>query len=323
MANDEVLTDAESEAILEQPESQDATPVEGVQEPGSEFWEKVSTDRIPALEGMNAGLADALVESWQDLFSRRIVVSPQAPRYTDGRRLAQAIEFEQSVKSFDLQPIGEQGLLIVQPDTVSAMVDICFGGPGSGGRSERLAALTGMERRLFVRFCDRIHDSLKSVWGAHSDMQLEDSEQPFDVSMHSLCEPGAHSVVCRFLFDVGQEQHHLDFVWPQEMINRLNAMAPRALPSAKQNDGPNWPDRISEDVKAARIEVRAVIGDISVRLHEISTAKTGDIIMTEQLDKVCLIAGSQPVFVGTLGSHEGNNAVKISKPYVRNRAGEF
>jgi flagellar motor switch protein FliM len=75
-------------------------------------------------------------------------------------------------------------------------------------------------------------------------------------------------------------------------------------------------------LKGAKIELRAVIGGIGIRLHEISNARTGDIIMTEPLNKVCLLSGSQPVFEGTLGSHEGFNAVKISQPYVQKRSGD-
>ncbi len=322
MTDEEVLTEEESEALLERSDSAEPADATGVQEPGEEFWEQVSLDRIPALETINEGLAEALAAVWGQLFRRTVVVSPQVPRHIDGRRLLGSIEFEESIRSFDLSVDAEQCLMIVQPDTVSAMVDICFGGAGSGKRSERLAALTEMERRLFGRFADAMRDALNDVWTRNGTVSLRDSDAPFDGSTHSLCETSARSVVCRFLFDVGQEQHHIEFVWPRALIDSLKRKAPKSLPASQAAGEPNWTQRISEEVHGARIELRAIIGGVSLRLHEISTAKTGDIIMTDELSKVCLLAGDQPVFEGTLGSHEGFNAVKIKQPWVQKHFGD-
>lgn len=322
MSDEEVLTEEESDALLDQ--SADSAPAasDAVLEPDDNFWEQVSVDRNPALELLNAGIADGLVRVWHKLFSREIVVSPQLPANTDGRKISTAIIFEESIRSFNLQPVESQCLLILQPDTVSAMVDICFGGPGSGTRSERLAALTGMERRMFARFCDGLRDELNDVWRAGGELALEDTGESFDSAAHPLCEAGNRSVTSRFLFDVGPDQHSLEIVWPQELTAVLNAKALKSLPAASAGREVDWSGRIGEQVKGANLELRAVIGDISVRLHEISKAKSGDVIMTDQIEKVRLYAGPRPVFEGKLGSHEGFNAVKITRPYIQNRSGD-
>ena len=323
MADDEVLTEEESDALLEQSADSDAPPVPAIQDPGDDFWEQVSRDRIPALDTLNAGIADTLLDVWKSTFGREIVVTPQLPRLTDGRRMAAAIEFDETVGSFELSQSGQQCLLVLQPDTVSAMVDICFGGPGSGARSERLAALTEMEGRLFERFTEALHKALNDTWRATPELSLQESEQAFDSSSHALCDPGVRAVICRFVFDIGQQQHAIDFVWPQRLVDSLSSSAPKALPASGAGSGPDWSGQIATQVKGARLELRAVIGGISVRLHEISSAKAGDIIMTEQLDRIFLYAGAQPVFEGTLGSHEGFNAVKISRPYIQKRSGDI
>ncbi|MGD8324992.1 MAG: FliM/FliN family flagellar motor switch protein [Gammaproteobacteria bacterium] len=320
--NEEVLTDEESDALLEQSAERARSPQSGVHDVGEEFWEQVTPGRIPTLETINAGIADALTELWQTMFRRKILVSAQLPLQTNGRRLVESIEFEDGVKSFDVQTRNEQCLLVVQPETISSMVDLCFGGTGRSRSGQRPAALTEMEKRLYARFCDGIRERLNEQWRIGGDVTFQESAQPFDSSMHSLCEPGARSVSSRFVFDIDQNEHSIEFFWSQGTIDGLIRGAPKALPAAAQGDDKYWSKRIGEELKGAKIELRAVIGGIGIRLHEISNARTGDIIMTEPLNKVCLLSGSQPVFEGTLGSHEGFNAVKISQPYVQKRSGD-
>ena len=175
---------------------------------------------------------------------------------------------------------------------------------------------------MFVRFGDATRDVLTEVWSRNGSVTVRDSDEAFDASSHPLCDTGGRGVSCRFLFDIGQEQHVLEFIWSRALIDTLKRKAPKALPAAQASGDQNWSKRISEEVHGARVELRAIIGGVSLRLHEISKAKSGDIIMTDELSKVCLLAGDQPVFEGTLGSHEGFNAVKISRPWVRKRFGD-
>ena len=155
-----------------------------------------------------------------------------------------------------------------------------------------------------------------------SGAAVQISEEEFSVADHPLCDSGAAAVLSRFEFDIGEVAHGVEFIWPAAMIDALKGRKVKALPAAQANPELEWATRLRQEVRGARVEVRAVIDGITLRLHQISRAKTGDIIMTEPLDKVRLLAGDQPVFVGTLGTHNGLNAIKISQPYQRRRSGD-
>jgi flagellar motor switch protein FliM len=321
MSDADILTEEESEALLEQSE-QTEVPAKGVHEPGADFWELVAPDRIPEFEAISEEIAEAVSRIWAQMFGRGVVVTELAARRQTGRAIARDISFEQGVRSFDLEGRGEQCLLLVQPDTVSAMVDLCFGGKGEGKRSERLSGLTEMEARLFARFCDGMRDRLTEVWRKRANCSLSDSAEEFSVSGHSLCESGARVVVSPFEFDIGQNQQRIELIWPATLIDKLRERKAPALPAAQQRPELDWATRMREEVRGAKIEVRAVIDGIPLRLHQISSARSGDIIMTEPLDKVRLLAGNKAVFEGTLGTHNGLNAVKISQPFRQKRSGD-
>lgn len=322
MSDEDVLTEEESDALLERSEHEPQGSGSGIREPDSDFWDQVAPDRIPEFESVNEDIAHAVTRLWAEIFSRSIVVSAAPTRRSSGRAVARSIAFEQSVRSFELQGRAEQCLLIVQPDTVSAMVDLCFGGKGAGKRSERLAGLTEMEARLFGRFADGLRDRLTEIWRRRCNVTLQNSEEAFSVSGHALCDSGKRAFISRFAFDLGEVEHIVELVWPAALVDTLKVRKAPALPNAQQRPEVDWGARLRQEVRGARIEVRAVIDGIALRLHQISSAKTGDIIMTEPLDRVRLFAGRQPVFEGTLGTHNGLNAVKISHPFKQKRSGD-
>ena len=322
MSEEEVLTEEESEALLEQSDDTEIEDAGGVREPGSEVWEQVALNRIPALDAINDELADALALAWKRVFQREVILTSRPPQRLGGRAFGKRVVLDQSITAFEIKGRDEQGLFAVQPDTVSAMVDICFGGVGDSPRSDRLRELTEMEKRLLRRFTDAVTQATGEILQRRNGFVLATVDKPFEVDASPLCEFSARLVVCAFSFDIGETEHSLEFVWPAAFIDHLRSQAPKSLPNARKAAAPSWDTQLSEDVQGARVEVRAVIGSIPVRLHQISRAKTGDIILTEPLTRVRLLAAGKPVFEGTLGTHNGFNAVKIAQPCKRKHSGD-
>ena len=86
---DEVLTPEESEALLEQgAAAADSMSAGGVRTLELDYWEHVTPDRIPALETINADIAESLSAIWQRMFKRPIVASALESRWIKGRELA-------------------------------------------------------------------------------------------------------------------------------------------------------------------------------------------------------------------------------------------
>jgi flagellar motor switch protein FliM len=321
-SNDQVLTAEEAEALLEQGGASASHDASGVRVLDQAYWEQITPDRIPALEAINADLAESLNEIWQRLFKRSIVASAAEARWIKGRELPALVPNEACVAMIDVQPENEQCLLVVQPDTISAMVDLFFGGTGSSRRSERLTELTQMERRLARRFAEALVDALRTAWKRHGQTTFKLSAEDFELASHPSAAGASKSYVCAFSFDVAELSHRVELVWPASVVHRLKAQRKVALPAAKSRPDLDWSTRLREDVKDARIELRAVLGEMPIKLADIARARPGDIISTEPLTNVRVYAGDKPVFEGTLGTHRGFHAVKIRHAVNKRMFGE-
>jgi flagellar motor switch protein FliM len=287
-----------------------------------DYWEHVTPDRIPALETINADIAESLDAIWLRLFKRSIVVSAIEPRWVKGREFSAQIHDEECVTTIDVQPDNEQCLLIMLPDTISAMVDLFFGGTGSSRRSERLSELTQMERRLARRFADAFVESLKAVWKRHGQASFKLSADEFELGTHPFTAASAKTLICGFAFDVAELNQRIEIALPATLVQKLKAQKKPALPAAKQRPEMDWATRLREDVKDARIELRAVLGEMPIKMRDIANARPGDIIPTGPLTNVRVYAGAKPVFEGTLGTYRGLHAVKIRHAVNKRMFGE-
>ena len=115
-------------------------------------------------------------------------------------------------------------------------------------------------------------------------------------------------------FDIGENAHSIEIVLPESAVDSLRKPRVKAIGSPQKQSALDWSARLREDIKDARVVLRAVLGETPITLRRIANAQPGDIITTDALSSVKIYAGHKAVLAGTLGTHRGFNAVKISGP---------
>jgi flagellar motor switch protein FliM len=319
----DILTPEESNALLEASEADAQVPAEsGVREIEPTYWEQVRPDRVPAFDAINVDVAEGLEKLWRQQYKTAIVVSAEPIRTQSWRELAERTADAPCVSLIEFKTQGRRGIVVLQPDTISAMVDLYFGGAGDMPRSSNLGELTEMERRQMQRFADAFVQTLREAWSRYGRFEINRSPDEYEPDVAPLCAPSEPVVSTLFLFVLGDREHRIEVCVPAALVQQLKAPARPALPGARQRPGLDWQARLREDVKEARVELRAVLGGSTVTLADIAKAKLGDIIATEPLTRVSVYAGSKAVFEGTLGARGGFNAVKISQAINKRSLGD-
>lgn len=325
MDNDEeILTPEESDALLEAGADEGAARADrsAYREIDASYWEQVRPDRIPAFEAINVEIAAALERLWNQHYKRTIIVSSEPARTLAWREFADSQDDSPCVCLIDFKPQGRRGLVILRPDTVSAMVDLYFGGNGAAPRSDSLGQLTEMERRQMLRFVDALVQAMRSIWSRYGQFEIGRSADEYEPDVHPLCAPSERVVLTLFVFALSDIEHRVEILLPAAIVEQLKAPRRPALPGARQRPELDWKVRLREDVKDARVELRAVLGGSTIRLAEIAGARPGDIIHTDRLTRISVYAGAKAVFEGTLGARRGFNAVKISQPINKRLLGD-
>ena len=321
-SEDKVLSAEESEALLAagEPDGAPAGEPGAIRDVDPGQWEQVAVGRIPALDAINDDTAEAIDEIWARLCRKIVVTSPQGVERRPWRDYLREMQQPLSANLMEVRPDGGRGLIVLRPETVYAMVDLFFGGSAGESRESRLTQLTQMEARLGRRFAAELAQRMQEAWSHHFKIEITALDQAFDVDTTPVANPTDRVVVVAFEFEMGEARPSVEIVWPARLIDQLKVNE-GAVGADKGKS--RWSAKLSEDVQAARVDLRAVLGEVRVKLSDIANARPGDIFMSDSLTEVKLYAGDRAILEGTLGAHRGHNAVKVKSALSRKDFGEL
>lgn len=325
ISKDDVLSQEESDALLAEsgPDSgaSDQPPQTGIRDVDLSLWDQVALDRIPAFEAINDDVAEAIDATWSAMCKRSIHTSPQGAQHIAWRKYLRDMDSLMSVNLFEIQPLGQTGLLVLRRETVYAMVDLFFGGNAHGTHDTQASQLTQMEIRLAQRFTQMLTPLMEEAWSHHVPIQVRPSDALFDPDTTHVASPSESIVLIRFGFDIRDTAHVIDLLLPAKLIGKLKSQ--RFSNASEESKVTPWNEKITDDLRSARISLRAVMGEIEVNLGDIVNARPGDIFTSESLTTVRVFAGNQAILEGTLGAHRGHHAVKVKSPVARKYLGEI
>lgn len=320
----EVISDAESQALREQPPLAGAAPVPAgeVRNLHADHWERILADRAPVLESIAERTCSLLKATGRRFFrvSPDVVAHPiQSVRWG---AYARQLPAPSSLTVLDVRPAGLKGLVSLDANFVFVLVDVFLGGDGKAARPAEMIEFTPMEQRLTRKFVEAVAADLKQAWKPFVDTDFVPGKTETNPIFTAVAASSENVSVARFGFVLGEAELAFDVVLPAQLVEPLRDLRDSGQADGAAGSAQKWRSRLREDVQEARVSMRAVLTGAEINLRDIAMAKPGDIIPTELPASVVLYAGDQPLLEGTFGLCQGRNAVRISKPVNRRILGE-
>lgn len=325
MSTQDILSDEESLALREPAMTGDPlgrAPEGQVVELHADHWERIASDKVPALESISERMTSLLKLTTRRFFRQSVEVAPQAWRDDRWGLYARRLPVPSSLNVIEIRAQKAKGVLVLDADFVFTLVDIFFGGDGKGRRVEGVAEFTAMETRLVRKFLAAVLKDMQEAWKPFVaiDFQLGHSEvNPIFAGVAASSE-----VMCitGFTLTLAGRDFSFDIVLPDALVEPVRHLRDAAEPSQAEADSRRWNARLKADVQDAQVSLRAVVAHTVISLRDITQAKPGDIIPTDLLPAVILYAGDTPLVEGTYGAFQGRNAVRITKPANHITVGE-
>lgn len=325
MSTEGILSDEESLALREQGAAADplAPAPEGqVVELHADHWERIAANRIPALESISERMTSLLKLTTRRFFRQAVDVVPQAWRDDRWGLYSRRLPVPTSLNVIEVRAQKAKGVITLDADFVFTLVDIFFGGDGKAKRAEGNAEFTAMETRLVRKFVTAVLQDMKEAWRPFVaiDFQLGNSEvnplfAAVGASTEIMCVTG-------FTLLLAGREFGFEIVLPDSLVEPVRHLRDVAEPGQAEADSRRWNTRLKADVQDAQVSLRAVIARTEISLRDIAQAKPGDIIPTDLLPAVILLAGDTPLVEGTFGAFQGRNAVRITRPANHITVGE-
>jgi flagellar motor switch protein FliM len=322
----EILSDEESQALRDadaQTEGTEAPAREGqVRELHADHWERIVADRVPALESISERMVSLLKTTGREFLRHSVEVAAEPTRSYRWGAYARKLPVPTSLNVLLIKPMGVKGVVCLDPDFVFALVDVFFGGDGTGARAIEHGDFTPVETRLVRKFVARVAEDMKEAWRPFIDVEFELGTSETNPVFAAVAAGSEVVSAGTFRFEFGDKEFAMQTILPASMVEPIRFLRDAGQANTSDADSLKWRASLQEDVQDASVPLRAVLAETQISLRDLTSAKPGDIIPTEMPATVQVFAGDQPVVEGTFGVFQGQNAVRVSKLINRRMLGE-
>ncbi|MEO8444759.1 MAG: FliM/FliN family flagellar motor switch protein [Gammaproteobacteria bacterium] len=321
----EILSEDESQALRAPSaagDPQGRAPEGQVVDLHADHWERIASDKVPALESISERMTSLLKLTARKFFRQSVEVSPRPWREERWGLYSRRLPVPTSLNVIEVRAQNLKGVITLDSGFVFTLVDIFFGGDGKGRRTEGTAEFTPMEIRLVRKFVTLITQDMRDAWKpfVNIDFQLGASEiNPIFAAVAATSEA---MTVTGFDLTLSGQDFRFEIALPDVLMEPIRHLRDAGQPDQAEADSRRWSSRLKADVQDAQVSLRAVVARTEISLRDLVEARPGDIIPTDLLPAVILYAGDTPLVEGTFGAFQGRNAVRITKPANRITVGE-
>ena len=324
----DVLSEEESQALQEQDpggdEGENSAPARDgeIRDLHADHWERIVSDRIPALESVNERMVSMMKETAREFFRHRVEVGTTRGRSQRWGSYCRRLAVPTSLNVIQIQPADMTGAICLDADFVFKLTDMFFGGTGTASRPDEQMGFTPMEIQLVRRFVERIARDIQEAWVPFQDMQIKVTSTETNPLFARVATGSEMFTVTGVEFRIGDVEMGFQFLLPTCLVESVRNVQESGQAAGSDNESQRWLNRLKEDVKEASVSLRAVLAETEISLRELTSAKPGDVIATEIPANVTIFAGDEPVLEGTFGVFKNHNAVRVNRAIDRNALGE-
>lgn len=318
MDHKDVLTEEETQALRESDLTADDDDLRALREGEvrdlhPDHWERIVADQVPALESISERMISLLKTTGREFFqeSVEITVMPSlAYRWGD---YARQLPVPTGLNIIRIKPNDLRGVICMSSEFIFALVDVFFGGNGYGERSLDVGDFTPMEQRLVRRFVDRVCADMKEAWSPFIELDFEPESIATNPIFASVAGGSDAVSVSGFEFQIREQTFELQTVFPSRLVEPLRFLQDAGQAEGSAAESIKWRNQLKNDVRDARLNLRAILAETRINLREITRARPGDVISMEPPAGITILAGEEPVAEGAFGVCNGRNAVQIHR----------
>jgi len=271
--------------------------------------------RLPGLRPIIDRLARGVRVSLGAIFGQLPNVSPRPAQLIRFGAIAEGLPQPVSLQLFTLAPLRGQGLVIIPPPLVGALLQVFFGGNASRATPIAPRELSAIEQRVLERVGARVLSDLGEAWAPVE--RLRCAALRSEASARFAAIAAAQDLVLRLDVAVeldGCPDGMLTVCIPNASLDPIRERLQRAARAGDEAPDATWGERLRAAVIGARVEVVAELGSHRLTLRQALALRAGDLVSlgTGREGPVVVRVAGRSRFLGVPGVAGGHNAVRVT-----------
>lgn len=278
--------------------------------------ERVSKDQMRALEGIHEAFARNYGAALSTFLGTIVKVA-----ITDTEQLTYG-EFISSLPNptcmhvLNLQPGDRSVCLEISPLIIFPFLDKLLGGSDLNALIPQ-RPLTSIEQRLVGRIIDRAINILSETWITLGVEEIEVGKYESNPHLVQIIPPNEVVVVItfeiKFLGKSGTMSLCIPFTTIEPVMEKLATQS--WLSYKKKISDPLIKERIIKTLKSAKVNLRALLAETTIKLGQLMELQVGDIIQTEKpanAEIIVQVEGKNK-FAGKIAQFKGKKCIRITR----------
>lgn len=313
--NEQVLTEEESEALLER-SSDEALSGElpsdsGVKELDVTHWDRIVRGRVPALEAVNERLAAAMQISFFKVLRREVTVTGEPVRMQKWVEYSESLPAPTSLCIASSDDQDTIFLVAMDADLLFELVDAYFGGPGGAKRKGDVNEFTPTEMRVGRSTVERVLNDMQDAWSVFRPMSFSAQRLETNPQFAAIGAPADPVYVSRFRMELNGHGGEFHVVLPSAMVDPVRHLVNVGSPRERDKNKDYWNAALHDDVRSASVTLRTILAETNICLGDLLAMQEGDVIPIDLPEMAKVYAGDSPVLAGKFGVSNGRNAIKV------------
>ncbi len=277
----------------------------------------VSYERLPMLEIVFDRLVRLMTTSLRNFTSDNVEVSlDQISSIRFGDYL-NSIPLPAIIAVFRAEQLDNFGLVTVDSSLIYSVVDVLLGGR-KGAVSTRVEGrpYTTIERMLVTRMVEVVLADAKQAFAPLTDVDFSLDRIETNPRFAAIARPPNAAIVVKLRIDMEDRGGRLELLLPYATLEPIRKMLLQQFMGEKFGRDNIWEGHLAGELWNTKLEVRAVLDEISVNLRKVLDLKVGDTLMLDAAPdgEVTLKCGAVELSQGKVGRMNHALAVRIERP---------
>lgn len=326
----EVLSQSQIDALLSSMQNEEAdNKVEEKQEPKEKYRKydfyspkKYTKDKLKMLRSIYDNYARIAASQINGLFrvaSEVEVIGVEEQRYYEFGNALHESDVITLVK-VELQDHSKNPPMVfhIAPVVMGSMIDRMLGGTGTDTSVDMSYIYTDIELALYEKIIQYLVAITKDVWNSYIKLQVDFDRIEENPSMFQGISVDETVVIIMMRIKMGELEGAMNICIPGTLMGNIFEIIDKTKHLADKGDTLEQRDNREEllaSIKESKMDVMAQLGVARMSLDDVYNLHVGDVIdLNKPKDsEVEVHIEGQPWFVGKLGVHNKNIAVKIQE----------
>lgn len=278
--------------------------------------DRIVRGRLPTLEMINERFARTWRIGLFNLLRRSADLSVRGVDLMRFGEYMHSLQVPTNLNLVRMKPLRGTALVVYEPRLVFTVVDNFFGGNGKYHTRIEGREFTPTEMRVIQLLLKQTFADLVEAWAPVIPVEFEYMNSEVNPHFANIISPREYIVVSRFHVELegGGGEFHVSF--PYSMLEPIREQLDAGVQSDRIEKDEGWTNAMRRQLQDAQVELSSAIAQRTISLRELSRLKVGDVIPIELPDTVVLNVEQVPLFSGEFGTHNGKNAIKVTRVHA-------